>query len=157
MTVKLKNEIKQSKPFNSLEQEAMLSIHRTDAVLGYAIIETLKPFDITPTQYNVLRILRGAGPGGLCREDIRERLISQVPDVTRLLDRMEEAGLVGRERDSADRRLVNSRITETGLALLEKLDAPIAKAHEQQLGHMTRAELRTIITLLAKARESQSI
>jgi DNA-binding MarR family transcriptional regulator len=156
MTIKLKDEIKQTKPFNSLEQEAMLSIHRTDAVLGYAIIETLKPFDITPTQYNVLRILKGARPDGLCREDIRERLISQVPDVTRLLDRMEEAGLVGRERDSTDRRLVNSRITEAGLVLLEKLEEPIAKAHEEQLGHMTRAELRTLITLLAKARERQS-
>lgn len=100
MTEKLKDEIKQTRPFNSLEQEAMLSIHRTDAVLSYAVIEALKPFDITPTQYNVLRILRGARPDGLCREDIRQRLISQVPDVTRLLDRMEEAGLVGRERDS---------------------------------------------------------
>ena len=155
MTEKLKDEIKQTRPFNSLEQEAMLSIHRTDAVLSYAIIEALKPFDITPTQYNVLRILRGARPDGLCREDIRQRLISQVPDVTRLLDRMEEAGLVGRERDSADRRLVTSRITDKGLTILAKLDDPIAKAHEQQLGHMTRAELRTLITLLGKAREGE--
>ena len=151
----LKDEIKQSRPLNSLEQEAMLSIHRTDAVLSYAIVEALKPFDITPTQYNVLRILRGARPDGLCREDIRQRLISQVPDVTRLLDRMEEAGLVGRERDSADRRLVTSRITDKGLTILAKLDDPIAEAHEQQLGHMTKAELRTLITLLAKARERE--
>lgn len=155
MTVKLKDEIKQSRPFNSLEQEAMLSIHRTDAVLSYAIIETLRPFDITPTQYNVLRILKGARPDGLCRDDIRQRLISQVPDVTRLLDRLEEAGLVGRERDSADRRLVTSRITDKGLAILEKLDDPIVKSHKQQLGHMTKAELRTLITLLAKAREGE--
>ncbi|MEO7684245.1 MAG: MarR family transcriptional regulator [Gemmatimonadaceae bacterium] len=153
MTEKLKDGIKQSRPFNSVEQEAMLSIHRTDAVLSYAIIEALKPFDITPTQYNVLRILRGARPDGLCREDIRQRLIAQVPDVTRLLDRMEEAGLAGRERDSADRRLVTSRITDKGLAILSKLDVPIAEAHEKQLGHMTKAELRTLITLLAKARE----
>jgi DNA-binding MarR family transcriptional regulator len=155
MIPKLKDEIRQSRPFNSLEQEAMLSVSRTDAVLGYAIIEALKPYDITPTQYNVLRILKGARPGGLCREDIRQRLISQVPDVTRLLDRMEEAGLVGRERDSADRRQVTSRITDKGLAILEKLDDPIAKAHEQQLGHMTKAELRTLITLLARAREGE--
>jgi DNA-binding MarR family transcriptional regulator len=153
MTPRLAEEIKQSKPFTSLEQEAMLSIQRTDAILGYSIIEALKPYDITPTQYNVLRILRGAGPKGLCREDIRERLISQVPDVTRLLDRMEEAGLVGRERDSADRRLVTSRITNEGLVLLEELETPIAKAHEEQLGHMTKAELRSLITLLAKARQ----
>ena len=155
MILKLKDEIKQTKPFTSLEQEAMLSIQRTDALLGYSIVEALKPYDVTPTQYNVLRILRGAGPNGLCREDIRQRLISQVPDVTRLLDRMEEAGFVGRERDSADRRLVTSRITDAGLALLEQLEAPIAKAHEQQLGHMTRAELRSLITLLAKARDRE--
>jgi DNA-binding MarR family transcriptional regulator len=155
MAPRLAEEIKQSKPFTSLEQEAMLSIQRTDAILGYSIIEALKPYDITPTQYNVLRILRGAGPNGLCREDIRERLISQVPDVTRLLDRMEEAGLVGRERDSADRRLVTSRITDEGLTLLEELETPIAKAHEEQLGHMTKAELRSLITLLAKARQRE--
>jgi DNA-binding MarR family transcriptional regulator len=155
MTLKLKDEIKQTKPFTSLEQEAMLSVQRTDALLGYSIIEALKPYDVTPTQYNVLRILRGAGPSGLCREDIRDRLISQVPDVTRLLDRMEEAGLVGRERDSADRRLVTSRITDAGLTLLEKLAAPIARLHQQQLGHMTNAELRSLITLLAKARERE--
>ena len=156
MTLNLKEEIKQTKPFTSLEQEAMLSIQRTDALLGYSIIEVLKPYDVTPTQYNVLRILRGAGPLGLCREDIRERLISQVPDVTRLLDRMEEAGLVGRERDPVDRRLVTSRITDAGLALLEKLEAPIARLHERQLGHMTKTELRSLITLLAKARERES-
>ncbi len=155
MMLKLKDEIKQTKPFTSLEQEAMLSIQRTDALLGYSIIEALKPYDVTPTQYNVLRILRGAGPSGLCREDIRQRLIAQVPDVTRLLDRMEEAGLVGRERDSADRRLVTSRITDAGLALLAKLEAPIARLHEQQLGHMTNAELRSLITLLARARERE--
>jgi DNA-binding MarR family transcriptional regulator len=153
MPIHLKDEIKQSKPFRSLEQEAMLNIQRTDAVLSYSIVDALKPYDVTPTQYNVLRILRGAGPAGLCREDIRQRLISQVPDVTRLLDRMEEAGLVARERDAVDRRVVTSRITDGGLALLEKLEAPVARAHEQQLGHMTKTELRTLVALLEKARE----
>jgi DNA-binding MarR family transcriptional regulator len=128
MPSRLREELKQTKPFATLEQEAMLSIQRTDAVLGYSIIETLKPFGITPTQYNVLRILRGARPAGLCREDIRSRLIAEVPDVTRLLDRMEHAGLVGRERDTADRRLVTTRITAKGLRLLEELDEP----HGQQ-------------------------
>lgn len=155
MTTHLKEEIKQNRPFVSLEQEAMLSIQRTDALLGYSIIEALKPFDITPTQYNVLRILRGAVPDGLCREDIRERLIAQVPDVTRLIDRLEQAGLVDRARDTKDRRLVNTRITDSGLALLDKLDAPVNAAHEHQLGHLTKAELRTLITLLAKAREKK--
>ena len=152
MPSRLREELKQTKPFATLEQEAMLSIQRTDAVLGYSIIETLKPFGITPTQYNVLRILRGARPAGLCREDIRSRLIAEVPDVTRLLDRMEHAGLVGRERDTADRRLVTTRITAKGLRLLEELDEPLKKAHEGQLGHLNKAELRLLIALLAKAR-----
>ncbi len=156
MPLRLRDEIKQSKPFHSLEQEAMLSIARTDAILGYSIIEVLKPFDVTPTQYNVLRILRGAGDKGLCREDVRERLISQVPDVTRLLDRLEEAGLVGRARDTVDRRLVTTRITDAGLELLRKLDRPIDEAHEKQLGHMTKTELKTLIGLLAKAREPEA-
>jgi len=152
MPSRLREEIKQTKPFATLEQEAMLSIQRTDAVLTYSIIEALKPFDITPTQYNVLRILRGARPAGLCREDIRLRLVAQVPDVTRLLDRMEQAGMVGRERDTEDRRLVTTRITAKGLRLLEDLDAPLKKAHEGQFGHMSKTELRTLIALLAKAR-----
>ena len=155
MPSRLREEIKQSKPFRSLEQEAMLSIQRTDALLGYSLIEALKPYGVTPTQYNVLRILRGAAPKGLCREDIRERLISQVPDVTRLLDRMEEAGLVDRERDNADRRLVTTRITTEGLRVLAELDRPIAQIHEEQLGHMTKAELRSLIELLAKARQRE--
>jgi len=152
MTIRLRDEIRQSKPFGSLEQEAMLSIQRTDAVLGYSIIEALKPFGVTPTQYNVLRILRGARPAGLCREDIRSRLIAEVPDVTRLLDRMEQAGMVDRERDTADRRLVTTRITAKGLRLLGDLDGPVKKIHEEQLGHMNKAELRSLIGLLAKAR-----
>ena len=152
----LKEEIRQNRPFHSLEQEAMLNIARTDAVLSYSIIEALKPFDITPTQYNVLRILRGAGHDGLCREDIRERLVAQVPDVTRLLDRLEQAGLVDRARDKKDRRLVNTRITHAGLDLLKKLDVPVNTAHERQLGHLTKTELRTLIELLAKAREKET-
>jgi DNA-binding MarR family transcriptional regulator len=153
--VNLKDEIKQNRPFVSLEQEAMLNIARTDAVLSYSIIEALKPFDITPTQYNVLRILRGAGHNGLCREDIRERLNAQVPDVTRLLDRLEQSGLVDRARDKTDRRLVNTRITHAGLELLKKLDGPVNSAHEKQLGHLTKTELRTLIDLLAKVREKE--
>jgi DNA-binding MarR family transcriptional regulator len=152
----LRDEIKQSRPFVSLEQEAMLNIARTDAVLSYSIIEALKPFDITPTQYNVLRILRGAGHNGLCREDIRERLVAQVPDVTRLLDRLEQSGLVDRARDKTDRRLVNTRITHAGLELLKKLDGPVNAAHEKQLGHLTKTELHTLIDLLAKAREKEN-
>jgi hypothetical protein len=101
MPPRLQDELKQTKPFASLEQEALLSIERTAAVLRHQLGEELKPLGVTPTQYNVLRILRGAGPAGLCRNEIRDRLVAQVPDVTRLLDRMEDAGLIVRGRDSA--------------------------------------------------------
>jgi MarR family 2-MHQ and catechol resistance regulon transcriptional repressor len=152
MAQELRDEIKQAKPFTSLEQEALLSIERTAAVLMHRFAESLKAHDITPTQYNVLRILRGAGETGLCRNEIRDRLVAQVPDVTRLLDRLEQAGLVARERDAADRRLVTTRITRDGLKLLKRLDDPVTKSHQRDLGHMKRTDLRTLIDLLAEAR-----
>jgi DNA-binding MarR family transcriptional regulator len=152
MTNELQREIKQSKPFGSLEQEAMLSIARTAAILDHGFAESLRPHGVTPTQYNVLRILRGAGDAGLCRGEVRERLVAQVPDVTRLLDRMQDAGLIERERDTADRRLVTTRITAAGLALLDALEAPVLEAHRRHLGHLSQEQLRTLITLLSEAR-----
>jgi DNA-binding MarR family transcriptional regulator len=148
----LKDALKQTRPFRSLEQEAMLSIERTAAVLGHSFADALKPYGITPTQYNVLRILRGAGSSGLCRNEVRERLVSQVPDVTRLLDRMEATGLIGRARDGTDRRVVTTRITPAGLELLAKLDEPSAEIHHRQLGHLSQSQLRTLVDLLALAR-----
>ena len=152
---RLQDEIKQTKPFASLEQEAMLSIERTAALLGHQLEQALKPFGVTPTQYNVLRILRGAGERGLCRSEVRERLIAQVPDVTRLLDRLEETKLIERERDSVDRRLVNTRITSEGLDLLRRLDQPVLDFHKTQLGHLSKDNLRTLIELLTSARETK--
>lgn len=148
----LQQEIKQRRPFKSAEEEALLSVERTAVVLLHRLAETFKPFDVTPAQYNVLRILRGAGAEGLCRNDIRDRLVAQVPDVTRLLDRLEEAQLVARERGSDDRRMVTTRITRQGLKLLERLDAPVADAQRRALGHMSATQLRTLIDLLALAR-----
>ena len=148
----LQDEIKQSKPFRSLEQEALLSIERTAAVLNHGVADALRRYDITPTQYNVLRILRGAGERGLCRNDVRDRLVAQVPDVTRLLDRMEEMGLVERERAEQDRRMVFTRLTRKGGQLLARLDEPVARLHHRQLGHLGAASLRTLIDLLAEAR-----
>ena len=150
----LRDEIKQGKPFDSLEQEALLSIERTAAVLMHGFADSLKEYDITPTQYNVLRILRGAGRAGLCRNEIRDRLVAQVPDVTRLLDRLEESGLVERERAEQDRRLVTTRITKAGLALLGRLDDPVARSHRERLGHLSAAQLRSLIGLLAQVRET---
>ena len=148
----LQEELKQSKPFQSLEEEAFLNISRTYAVLEHALAQALKPFDITPTQYNVLRILRGAGADGLCRNEVGERLVRRVPDVTRLLDRMEEMGLVGRVREGEDRRYVTARITRQGLALLERLDQEICRIHRTQLGHVDRKLLRSLIDLLTAVR-----
>lgn len=152
MATDLRDEIKQSRPFSSREEEAFLNIERTAAVLGHAIAEAMKPHGVTPTQYNVLRILRGAGTSGLCRNEIRERMIARVPDVTRLLDRMEEAGMIERARDGADRRFVTTRITDEGLRILDALEKPLAKAHHQQLGHMGEEDLYALVKLLSMAR-----
>src|SRR3954467_3816516 len=145
MASDLRNEIKQTKPFVSAEAEAHLNIERTAAVLGHAFAEGLKPYGITSTQYNVLRILRGAGAEGLCRGEVRDRLVAQVPDVTRLLDRLEAAGLVERERGTEARRFVTTRITARGLELLEALDAPVKEIHRRSLGHLERDELSTLV------------
>jgi DNA-binding MarR family transcriptional regulator len=153
MSLRLQDEIRQTKPFRSLEEEAYLSLERTAAVLRHALAESLKEYGITGTQLNVLRILRGAQPDGLCRNEIGDRLVAQVPDVTRLLDRMEEAGLVIRERSAEDRRLVRTRITEQGLALLGRLDEPLIALHAHQLGHLPADRLRTLIDLLAEVRQ----
>jgi DNA-binding MarR family transcriptional regulator len=153
MSGALQKELKQTRPFRSLEQEALLSIERTANVLLHRLAETFKPYDITSTQYNVLRILRGAGREGLCRNDIRDRLVAQVPDVTRLLDRLQDSGLVARERGADDRRVVNTRITKKGLELLARLDTPVAEAHIEQLGHMSKTQLTSLIGLLEVARQ----
>jgi DNA-binding MarR family transcriptional regulator len=152
MTSSLQEELRQTKPFGSLEQEATLSVERTSAVLRHGVAEALRPFGVTPAQYNVLRILRGAGPNGLCRHEISDRLLTQVPDVTRLLDRMEAAGLVTRERSTEDRRLVATRITEEGRRLLDRIDEPIMRLHAAQLSHVAPEQLRTLIDLLALVR-----
>src|SRR5688500_19464938 len=104
MTSTLRSELQQRKPFNSLEQEATLSIARTEAALREPLEELLKGAGVSLTQYNVLRLLRGAGPEGLTRNEIRDRLINRMPDVTRRLDRMEDAGWATRAREPEDRR-----------------------------------------------------
>ena len=152
MPSRLQDEIKQTKPFTSPAQEAHLSIERTAAVLTHAFAEFVKPHGITPTQFNVLRILRGAGEAGLCRHEIRDRMVSQVPDVTRLIDRLVDMGLVTRERDGEDRRLVTARITGAGLRLLADLDQPIREFDQRTLGHLSADQVRTLVELLALAR-----
>ena len=102
---------------------------------------------------NMLRILRGAGSAGLCRKEIRDRLVAQMPDATRLLDRLEALGLVRRERGTADRRLVSTYLTDAGAALLASLDAPVSAEHYRQLGHMSYEQVRALIELATMARQ----
>lgn len=149
----LQAELKQSKPFRTLEEEAAVSLERTASLFEWRMAEMLKPHCISPTQYNALRILRGAGkPGRTCSE-IGERMINRDPDVTRLLDRLERRGLVERSRDKKDRRVITARITPAGLDLLGSLDRPVEAFLKKTLGHMRGPELETLVKLLAVARE----
>ena len=152
MTSQLQSELKQNKPFASPAHEAWVGIQRTASILAHAIERSLKPFAITPTQFNVLRILRGAEPAGLCRNDVRDRLVAQVPDTTRLLDRTEHLGLVTRVRSTDDRRYVMTRITKKGLRLLDQVDPVVDELISDRFGHMTNDELMTVNSLLARAR-----
>ncbi|MDX1429884.1 MAG: MarR family transcriptional regulator [Rhodothermales bacterium] len=153
MATRLQREIKQTKPFASPGEEALLNVMRTAAVLEHTLAEALKPYGVTPTQYNALRILRGAGAEGLCRNEIRDRMIKSVPDATRLLDRLEQAGLAKRRRSDADRRYVTACITNKGLDLLDQIDGPLNEMFEAMLGHLSRSDLRTLSELLGRARE----
>ena len=155
MNPRLRDEIKQTRPFGSLEQEAFLSLGRTWSLLDHMVGETLKPHGITPTQYNVLRILRGAGEEGLCRSEVMDRMIARVPDATRLLDRMEAAGLIVRERSTEDRRFVAARVTEKGLGLLAELDDVILELHRRQFAGVDEAGLRTLIDVLERTRRGR--
>lgn len=113
----------------------------------------LKPFKLSGTQYNILRILRGAGPAGLACREIGCRLISRDPDITRLLDRMESRGLIARARETQDRRVVKARIAEEGLRLLAELDQPVREVHRRQFRRFPAKELRTLLDLLDCIRE----
>lgn len=148
----LRDEIGQARPFASLQQEAELGIIRTAAVLSDSLERVFGPFGVSATQYNALRILRGAGPAGLCRNELRDRMLTRMPDVTRLLDRMEEAGWVTRDRIPADRRRVSARITEKGRRLLDELDEPLRREHQRRLGHLSDEQLRMLSGLLTLVR-----
>lgn len=121
MTTRVHEEIQQRKPFARMTEEAAVAIKRTAAVLDHAMGEALRAHGITPTQYNVLRILQGSSATGLCGREIGERLVSQVPDVSRLLDRMAEMTLITRERSDDDRRHVTVRIASRGVELLREV------------------------------------
>ena len=153
MAGKLLADIKQSKPFQHLEEEALLNLMRTADALAHEGEVFFEQHGISHAQYNVLRILRGAGPEGLTCGEIANRLINRDPDITRLLDRLEKRGLAQRSRESKDRRVVISRITRAGSELLATLDAPTAELNKKLLGHLSQKDLRQLIELLERARE----
>ncbi len=153
MSAKLKDEIKQGKPFESLEAEVFLNLMRTADALSRGLEEILKLTGLSGTQYNVLRILRGAGEQGLCCREVAERMITRDPDITRLLDRLERRGLLTRSRDSKDRRVITVRISTAGLKVLKDLDGPLSKHNRNLLSHMDEGDLRKLIYLLEIARE----
>src|SRR5438132_13314751 len=133
------------------EEAAFLDLLRTTDLLSRGLVQVLKIQDLSATQYNVLRILRGS-PAGLPCGEIANRMITRDPDITRLLDRLERRGLISRCRETKDRRMVMARITPDGLKLLARLDEPVGDAHRKQLGHLGRERLRALTELLHAAR-----
>lgn len=145
--------LKQTKSFSSSQQEAYLSIIRTAAELSHTADRCLKPFKITQAQYNVLRILRGAGDAGLCRNEIRSRMLNAMPDMSRLLDRMEKTGWIERERGLHDRRQVATRLTRSGAQMLDSIDKPLNRLHLRQFRGMSPKNLKRLLASLAEIRE----
>ena len=153
MAKSIVQELKQTRPFPSKAQEVAVGLMRTADVLRRLVGSIVEPKGITVQQYNVLRILRGAGKEGLPTLDIAERMIETAPGITRLIDRLETKKLVTRERCPTDRRQVFCRITKSGLTLLDKLDAPMIEAADSALGHLKKHELASLIDLLDRTRE----
>jgi DNA-binding MarR family transcriptional regulator len=133
------------------EEAVFLELLRTTDLLSRGLLTILKREDVSATQYNVLRILRGA-PEGLPCGEIAKRMITRDPDITRLLDRLEKRGLISRSREARDRRTVIGRITPAGLKVLERLDGPVQETHRKQLGHLGKERLRRLTRLLREAR-----
>lgn len=138
--------------FDSLQQQAFLNLWRTyDRLRGFED-ELFQKFDLTPQQYNVLRLLRAEHPQPLPTLSLGARLVSRAPDITRILDKLEDRETIARERPADNRRLVLVHITPAGLALLKKLDQPVRECHARQLGHLPAGDLERLIALLERAR-----
>jgi len=150
--VSLREEIRQTKPFESPTQEAILSVYRTSDVLQRLFVKLVEPHGISLQQYNVLRILRGAGKEGTPTLDIADRMIEKTPGITRLLDKLEAKHMVRRKRCPEDRRQVLCWITEAGLNLLAELDKPVVQASVTSLQSLTQGELKQLISILEKVR-----
>jgi DNA-binding MarR family transcriptional regulator len=150
----LKLEIQQAPAFSSVEEEALLNLLRTSDCLNRAIQHKIRGWGLTATQYNVLRILRGAHPSGLPCASIGDRMIAAEPDITRLLARLKRLKLVRQHRDRHDRRVVLTEISESGLELLRTMDPVVLSGPKELLGHLRRADLAEMIRLLELARQA---
>ncbi|HKS04668.1 MAG TPA: MarR family winged helix-turn-helix transcriptional regulator [Gemmatimonadaceae bacterium] len=148
MVSRIQAELKQNKPFRSLKDEAAVALLRTAAVLDHALNDALSAHDLTVAQYNALRILRGAGSTGLCGREVGERMIAPVPDVTRMLDRLEAAGLIRRERDTEDRRHVTVRITAAGLRCVEDVTPTLTALERRFMGNLDNDQLTALLSAL---------
>lgn len=153
MASRLQRELKKQRPFDSPEQEALLNLVRSNDQFQIHFTRLFRQYGLTPSQYNILRILRGAGEA-LPILEIASRMVTVVPGITGLIDRLEDGGWVGRVRCKDDRRVVYVDLTEKARTLLGKLDAPVLELHKELLGHMTRDELSQLTRLLEKARQN---
>jgi DNA-binding MarR family transcriptional regulator len=154
MTLKLQEEIKQRKPFETARQELWLNLARTTAMASHVIEQGLRQHGLSPTQYNVLRILRGAGVNGLCQYEIADRLVAQVPDVPRIIERMEKAGWVERVRGLPDRRVVMASLTQLGRDMVDSLDEPVREMTAGIFGGLTEEDIGRLNELLVAARRA---
>jgi DNA-binding MarR family transcriptional regulator len=156
MMTTLKHEIKQNAPFSGIEEEAILNLFRTSDFLERAFEHESRGWGITSTQYNVLRILRGAGPEGLPCAAIGERMVTAGPDITRILSRLKARKLIRQHHSQSDRRVVCTQISEAGLSLLREMDPLIQRLPGTLLGHMSKSDLKEMIRLLEGARAERS-
>ena len=153
MSPSLQNQLKKKHPFEVSQEEVNLNIQRTFGVLMGPFHKLLKQHKLSPPLYNILRILRGVGSNGLPCSQIADRMVTREPDVTRLIDRLEQAGWVKRERSTEDRRVVTITMAASGRKLVDKLDKPMSDLHRSTLGHLTKKETAELNRLLVKARQ----
>ncbi|GAA4473393.1 MarR family transcriptional regulator [Novipirellula rosea] len=150
-TRNLSDELKKKHPFKSVEQEAMLSIMRTSDLLENRAARLLRNYQLTPSQYNAMRIMRGEGKPMPCLE-VADRMIQVAPAITRVVDQLVSRGLISKTQSSEDRRVFLVQLTVAGKALLRKIDAPIDRLHQTLLGHVSQRDLKSLIATLADAR-----
>ena len=154
--MKLRKEIKQTKPFRSVRQEVVLALLKTTDLVRRRLAKAIEPHNLSLEQYNVLRILRGAGNTGMATLEVSSRMIEQTPAITRLMDKLEAKHLVRRERCSQDRRQVLCWITDAGLGLLTEIDEAMESAGREPFAHLSLAEIKQLIKILDRVREGKS-